>query len=290
MTKVSLHVVDATYELFRAFFGAPPKTSPQGIEVGAVRGLLSSLMALLKKEGATHVGCATDHVIESFRNDLWPGYKTGEGLAEVLFTQFHIAEEGMRALGFVVWPMVEFEADDALATAVAKWSGAVDTVAIDTVDKDLAQCVSGTHVVMRDRRRKQVMDEAGVIAKFGVKPAQIPDYLALVGDTADGYPGIPGFGAKSAAAVLTAHGHIDDIPDAVSDWKAEVRGKERLAESLREHRRDALLFRTLATLRTDVPLTESLDDLAWRGADPSFKAFAKEHGLDELVDRVPLWR
>lgn len=284
---VCVHLVDATYELFRAFFGAPPKTAPDGREVGAVRGLLSTLVSLLRNEGATHVGCATDHVIRSFRNELWPGYKTEEGIPEVLWSQFPLAESGMRALGLVVWPMVDFEADDALATSAARLSPECDQVVICTVDKDLAQCVRGDHVIVRDRMRKKDLNEEGVLAKFGVSPLQIPDYLALVGDAADGYPGLPGFGSKSAAALLRAFGSIEAVPADPGRWPREIRGAQRLAATLVEQHEHALLFKKLATLRSDAPATESLDELRWRGPRAELRAFCKELGFEDLVDRVP---
>lgn len=285
-----VHLVDATYELFRTYFGAPPKTAPDGREVGAVRGLMSTLLYLLREEGATHVGCATDHVIRSFRNDLWPYYKTEEGIAPDLWAQFPIAEDAMRALGFVVWPMVEFEADDALAAATAKFTSACEQVVICTVDKDLAQCVDDTHVIMSDRRRKTTLDQAGVLAKFGVEPKQIPDFLALVGDTADGYPGLPGFGAKGAAAVVRAFGSLENIPVDAATWPSDLRGAARLAATFAEQRDAALLFKKLATLRADAPIPESLDDLRWRGPKPELEAFCKELGLYEILARVPARR
>jgi 5'-3' exonuclease len=264
---VRIHLVDGTYELFRAHYGAPPAQAPDGREVGATRGLLRSLAALARNEGATHVGVAFDHVIESFRNDLYPGYKTGEGIDPALLGQFELAERAAEALGFAVWPMLEFEADDALASAAARWAEdpAVEQVVIASPDKDLAQCVRGTRVVCADRLRKKTLDEAGVLAKFGVTPASIPDWLALVGDSADGYPGLPRWGPKSASTVLARWQHVDRIPDQARDWSVAVRGAEALAASLREGREEARLFRTLATLRTDVPLREALDDLRWRG-------------------------
>jgi 5'-3' exonuclease len=264
---VRIHLVDGTYELFRAYYGAPPAQSPDGREVGATRGLLRSLAALARNEGATHVGVAFDHVIESFRNDLYPGYKTGEGLDPALLGQFELAERAAAALGFAVWPMVEFEADDALATAAARCAAdpTVEQVVIASPDKDLAQCVHAGRVVCIDRLRRKTLDEAGVLGKFGVKPTSIPDWLALVGDSADGYPGLPRWGAKSASAVLARWQHIDRIPDQARDWGVPVRGAEALAASLREGREECRLFRTLATLRTDVPLSESVDDLRWRG-------------------------
>lgn len=265
---MQVHLVDGTYELFRAFFGAPSARTPAGEEVGATRALARSLLALLEKEGATHVAVAFDQVIESFRNDLYPGYKTGDGIPADLWAQFPLAEAAAFALGLVVWPMVEFEADDAIATAAARFQAleAVSQVILCSPDKDLAQCVVGTRVVMLDRRRKRVLDEAAVIEKYGVPPASIPDLLALVGDSADGYPGIPRWGAKSAAAVLRAYGRIDAIPDDPRAWTVAVRGAEALAESLRGRRVEAALYRRLAELRLDVPLTETLADLEWKGA------------------------
>lgn len=285
-----LTLVDATYELFRAYFGAPPRTAPDGREVGASRGLVASLVVLLRDEGATHVGCATDHVVESFRNELYPGYKTGEGMDPALYAQFPIIEDLMRALGLVVWPMVEFEADDALATAAFRFADRAERVQLATVDKDLAQCVRGDHVVMVDRRRKTTMDERGVEEKFGVGPALIADYLALIGDAADGYPGLPGWGAKSAAAVLSAHGPIEQIPDDPSAWKAKVRGADKLARTLAERRDEAMLFKKLATLRTDAPVNERFEDLEWKGARPELVTLTRELGFEDVCERVPRWR
>src|SRR5262245_61029776 len=262
-----VHLVDGTYELFRAYFGAPQARAPDGREVGAVRGLLRSLAALVRHEGATHIGVAFDHVIESFRNDLYPGYKTSEGVDPELLAQFELAERAAAVLGFAVWPMVEHEADDALATAAARCAEdtRVEQVVIASPDKDLAQCVRGTRVVCHDRLRRKLLDEAGVVAKFGVGPASIPDWLALVGDSADGYPGLPGFGAKSASAVLARWLHLERIPDLARDWGVAVRGAESLAATLRERRAESLLYRTLATLRSDAPVKESVDELAWQG-------------------------
>ena len=284
-----MHLVDATYELFRFWFAHPQRKAPDGREVGAVRGLLSTLIMLVRDEGATHVACATDHVVRSFRNDLYDGYKTEAGVPADLLAQFPLAEEAMRALGLVVWPMVEFEADDALAAGAAKFAADADQVVIATVDKDLAQCVQGDRVVMLDRRRKKLLDEAGVLAKFGVLPASIPDWLALVGDSADGYPGLPGWGERSAAAVLREYGTIEGIPGEATSWSAQVRGAERLAETLREFKREAQLYKQLATLRTDAPVPESLDDLAWRGATPALRNLTKELGFPDLCARVPRW-
>ncbi|MDI1445531.1 5'-3' exonuclease H3TH domain-containing protein [Polyangium sp. 6x1] len=284
-----LHLVDATYELFRAYFAQPSRKSPDGREVGAVRGLLSTLMVLSRD--ATHVACATDHVVRSFRNDLYAGYKTGEGLPEELTSQFVLAEDAMRALGLVVWPMVEFEADDAIAAAAARFSDEAGQVLIASVDKDLAQCVDGTRVVMLDRKNDNaVLDEDGVAKKFGVKPASIADFLALVGDSADGYPGLPGWGEKSASAVLSVFGTIERIPREASAWGIKVRGADKLAATLAARSDDARLFKQLATLRTDVPLTERFEDLAYQGARPELRAFCEALGMPDLVKRVTRWR
>jgi 5'-3' exonuclease len=287
---MNVHLVDGTYELFRAFYAVPSAKNAAGLEVGAVRGLARSMLALLREPGASHVAVAFDHVIESFRNELFIGYKTGEGIDPELWGQFELAERVCSALGIVVWSMVEFEADDALATAAARFAqtSEVEQVLIASPDKDLTQCVVGTRVVCLDRMRKKVLDEAGVIAKFGVTPAQIPDYLALVGDTADGIPGVPRWGAKSAAAVLREYGTIDAIPDSVTAWRVSVRGAAALAESLAGRRSDALLYRRLATLRLDVPLTENLADLRYRGAPRApLEALAAELSDSTLVERVP---
>ena len=288
-----LHLVDGTYELFRAYFGAPKAVGPQGLEVGATRGLLRSLLSLLREDGVTHVACAFDHVIESFRNRLFAGYKTGQGVPDDLMSQFSLAERATRALGVVAWPMVEFEADDALATAAARWAELpeVEQVVICTPDKDLAQCVRGTRVVCLDRMRRRVLDEAGVVAKFGVGPGSIPEWLALVGDSADGIPGVPGWGAKSAAALLSRYGRIDRIPDQPAQWGVSVRGAAALAESLRQNREQAALYRTLATLCTDAPLAETLEDLRWGGARRDALApLLDEIGDEELAPRIERWR
>jgi len=288
-----VHLVDGTYELFRAYFGAPEARSSAGIEVGATRGILRSLMALLREDGVTHVACAFDHVIESFRNDLFAGYKTGEGVPAELMAQFPLAERAAHALGLVVWPMVEFEADDALATSAARFSAEseVEQVLICTPDKDMAQCVRGAQVVCFDRMRRRVLDEAAIVEKFGVAPASIPDWLALVGDDADGIPGVPRWGAKSAAAVLAHYKHLEAIPDQAAQWTVPVRGAAALAQSLGEHRQEAVLYRRLATLRTDVPLAEGLDDLRWRGARRSeLTALCREIGDEKFVERVTRWR
>jgi 5'-3' exonuclease len=283
------HLVDGTYELFRSWFGAPGARSPSGQEVGATRGFLRSMAAMLRDDSVTHVGCAFDHTVESFRNELYAGYKTGEGLEPELLAQFPLVERASRALGMVTWPMVEFEADDALASAAWKLRDhpQVDRVVIVSPDKDLYQCVRSGNVVTLDRRRGIVFDEAGVQAKLGVLPASIPDYLALVGDAADGIPGIPRWGAKSASAVLAAHEHLEAIPEDHREWKVKVRGAATLAANLREHREDALLYRRLATLRTDAPISESLDDLQWRGPNRgALETLCEELGERQLLSRI----
>jgi 5'-3' exonuclease len=267
--SVQVHLVDGTFELFRAYYGAPSAVAADGKEVGAVRGLLRSLYRLLGDPGVTHVACAFDHVIESFRNDLYPGYKTGEGIEAALWQQFELAETASRALGIVTWPMIEFEADDALATACERFRvlPEVSRVVICSPDKDLTQCIADHVVVAWDRVRDRKLDRDGVVAKFGVPPESIPDYLALVGDAADGLPGIPRWGAKSSATVLARYGHIEQIPAAASAWGIPVRGASALAENLQTNLQDALLFRRLATLRYDVPLAEDLQALRYRGPD-----------------------
>ena len=290
---VKVHLVDGTFELFRAYYGVPPAHDASGRPVGAVRGILATLLALLREPGLTHVACAFDHVIESFRNELFAGYKTGEGIDPDLLAQFEPAERAAAALGIVVWPMVEFETDDALATAAYRWRDdpGVEQVVICSPDKDLSQCVVGSRVICRDRLRRADRDEAGVVAKFGVPPASLPDWLALVGDTADGIPGIPGWGEKSAGAVLARYGRLEAIPDDAAAWDVAVRGRDRLAASLRGRREDAALYRRLATLRTDVPLAESLEDLEWRGARRSeLEPLCREIGAQDLLARVPRWR
>jgi 5'-3' exonuclease len=290
---MKLHLVDGTYELFRAHFGAPPAEAPDGRPVGATRGLMRSLLALLASPDVTHVACAFDHVIESFRNGLFEGYKTSEGVPPELMSQFALAERMTAALGVVVWSMVEFEADDALATAAARWAEAdgVEQVVICSPDKDLAQCVRGSRVVCFDRRRQILLDEPAVKQKFGVPPESMPDWLALVGDDADGYPGLPRWGAVSAASLLAHYRRLEDIPDYERSWAVDVRGAAALGQSLRAGREDALLYRRLARLRTDVPLPETLDDLRWRGADrAALAALCAEIGEDEVPGRMPLWR
>jgi 5'-3' exonuclease len=273
---VRVHVIDGTYELFRHFYALPPAKDQHGREIAAVRGVIHSILGMIRGGEATHIGVATDHVIESFRNKLWRGYKTSEGVPKALMDQFPLLEAAVHALGVAVWPMVEFEADDALAAAAvaAAADPRVEQVVICTPDKDLAQTVSGTRIVQLNRRSRIVFDEAGVLKKFGVPPALIPDYLALVGDASDGYPGLPGWGPKSAASVLRRFGHLDSIPDDWREWRANVTGA-RLAATLSEQRQRAVLFRTLATLRTDIPLFESVDELKWTGPTPEFEKLAK---------------
>ncbi len=286
-----LHLLDATYELFRAFFGGgPDRQAPDGREVKGVVGLIESTLSLLRQPDVTHLAAATDKVIQSFRNDLFDGYKTGEGLDPDILAQFPLAERALEALGVVVWKMEEFEADDALATAAWRFSDDVARVVILTPDKDLAQCVVGDRVVMFDRRREIVIDEDGVWEKWGVGPESIPDYLGLVGDTADGYPGVPSWGAKSASTLLARYTHLDRIPADAGDWDVRVRGAERLAANLRDHRAEAALYRQLATLRLDVPLTESLEDLEWRGVPrAAYLEFCDELGFNEVKNRPHKW-
>jgi 5'-3' exonuclease len=272
---LDVYLVDGTYELFRHYYALPSARDSGGQEVAAVRGVLASLLGMIKG-GATHIAVATDHVIESFRNNLWPGYKTGEGIEPNLWAQFPLLEETLTSAGIVVWPMVEFEADDALAAGavLAARDPQVDRVIICTPDKDLAQCVSGTRIVQLNRRTRVTIDEAGVIQKFGVSPASIPDYLALVGDSADGYPGLPGWGTKSTAAVLAKFGHIEDIPADWREWHVNAAGAGALANTLAQQRDQALLFRTLATLRTDLPLFDNVEQLRWNGPTPGFTELA----------------
>ncbi|MCP4657205.1 MAG: flap endonuclease [bacterium] len=290
---MKIHLIDATYELFRAFYGAPPTRAPDGAEVGATLGLVRSLLALLRGSDVTHVACAFDNVIESFRNQLYAGYKTGEGVDPQLRTQFSLAEEAVRALGIVVWSMVEFEADDALATAAARWRDApgVHQVVVASPDKDLAQCVRGERVVLWDRRRQRTYDADGVVEKYGVRPESIPDWLALVGDDADGIPGLRCWGRKSAAAVLMRYPQLEDIPEDESRWDVKLRGASALAEGLRQHRAEVMLYRRLTILRTDVPLDEELGDLEWRGARRrELGELCRRLGDDRIVERVPAWR
>jgi 5'-3' exonuclease len=291
---MKLHLVDATFELFRAYYSRPPRRAPDGRPVNAVQGLVDSMLSLLREPDVTHIGAATDYVIESWRNDLFPGYKSSAGIDRQLLAQFRDAERALRALGITVWPMIEDEADDGIATAVERFAAdpRVEQVIVCSVDKDLAQLVDGERIVLRDRMRKITYDEAGVIEKFGVPPASIPDYLALVGDSSDGYPGLPGWGAKSAAAVLAAFGHLDAVPDSVLDWGVDVRNASRLSATLEAHRSEAVLYRTLATLNRDSDLgaTRSLDDLAWPGVPRTeFVALCEELGFDTVRERVHHW-
>ena len=272
---MNVYLIDGTYELFRHFHALPSARDENGVEVAAVRGVVLSVLGLINR-GATHVGVATDHVIESFRNDLWPYYKTGAGIEPDLLAQFPLLEDALRELGVAVWPMIEFEADDALAAAAARAAdeAAVERVVICTPDKDLAQCVRGTRVVQMNRRTNVVLDEAGVLAKYGVPPASIPDYLALVGDAADGYPGLPGWGARSTAAVLRRFGKLEAIPADWREWRVDARNPASLARTLQSDWDRALLFRDLATLRTDIALFESVEELRWTGPSGRFAALA----------------
>lgn len=271
MSGLHIHLIDGTYELFRHYYAVPSARDEYGREVAAVRGVLRSLLHIVKS-GATHVAVATDHVIESFRNDLWAGYKTGEGVPSDLFAQFHLLEEVLRSAGFVVWPMVEFEADDALASAaaIAASEERVERVIICTPDKDLAQCVQGTRVVQLNRRTRVTTDESSVLKKYGVSPCSIPDYLALVGDSADGYPGLPGWGAKSAAAVLSKFVHLEAIPPDWRTWRVNAANASSLIATLSRDIDLALLFRTLATLRSDIDLFNDVEELRWRGPRADF--------------------
>ena len=284
---MDVHLIDGTYELFRHYYAVPSARDAAGLEVAAVRGVLRSVLGMIQG-GATHVGVATDHVIESFRNELWPGYKNGDGIEPDLLAQFPLLEEVLAAAGVVVWPMVEFEADDALAAAaeLAARDPRVDRVVICTPDKDLAQSVRGTRVVQMDRRTRTVRDEDGVKAKFGVAPASIPDYLALVGDAADGYPGLPGWGAKSTAGVLSRFARLEDIPDDWRTWNANVTSPASLSRTLLREREQAFLFRRLATLRTDIPLFDNVDALQWKGPTPDFASMAAR--LDAALRPITL--
>jgi 5'-3' exonuclease len=288
---MQLHLLDATYELFRSFFGAPERSAPDGREVGAVAGLIASTLSLLREPGVTHLAAATDQVIESFRNEMFAGYKTGEGVPEVLMQQFPLAERALDAMGVTVWAMTRFEADDALATGAWKYADDVERVVILSPDKDFAQCVIGKKVVTYDRRQEIERDEDGVWEKFGVAPSSIPDYLGLVGDTADGIPGLPGWGAKSTATVLAHYRTIEEIPDDAEQWSVKVRSAARLAQTLAENRDDALLFRELAVLRRDVPLTQSIADLEWQGvARGPYLELCRELDFDQLAERPQTWR
>jgi 5'-3' exonuclease len=282
-----VHLVDGTYELFRYFFAVPPHSNSQGREVGAVRGVLGSMLQMLEA-GSTHVGIATDHVVESFRNDLYSGYKTGEGIDPALHQQFELLEEVLAAAGFRVWPMVEYEADDGMgaAAAMAAADNRVDQVVICTPDKDLAQCVSGKRVVQLDRRQEITRDREGVIAKFGVPPESIPDYLGLVGDTADGFPGLKGWGAKSTAQVLARYGHIEAISDNADDWDIQLRSAKKLAATLVEGREDALLFRKIATIVTEIEGTGSVDEIEWKGPREGFEEVIRGIDAPTAIARI----
>ena len=282
-----VHLLDGTYELFRHHAVVPSWRTPEGVEMAAVRAVVGSVMYMLE-DGATHIGVATDHVIESFRNELWAGYKTGANVPPELRAQFEPFEDALRLLGVTVWAMVEFEADDALASA-ATWAAAdprVEQVVIATPDKDLAQCVADGRVVQLERRTGRVIDAAGVVEKFGVPPASIPDYLALVGDSADGFPGLPGWGAKSAATVLARYRHVESIPDDPAQWEVTVRGAARLGDALVAGRAHARLFRDLATLRVDVPVFDDVDDLRWRGPAPGFAEWCARMEVPRLAERA----
>jgi 5'-3' exonuclease len=284
---MDVHLIDGTYELFRYFYAVPSAADVNGQEVGAVRGVLGSVLSMIE-HGATHLGVATDHVVESFRNDLYPGYKTSEGVDPALLSQFPILEEALQAMGVVVWPMVEFEADDALASAAAKAAQDEDVkqVLICTPDKDLSQCVVGARVVQLDRRREILRNEAGVVEKFGVRPQSIPDYLAVVGDSADGFPGLAGWGAKAAALTLSQYPHLEDIPKDWQQWHPSIRKARPLSESLFSAWDDAVLFRTLATLRLDVPVFGTVGDLRWQGPRPGFEEFCVRMKSPDLLRRA----
>jgi 5'-3' exonuclease len=289
---MKIHLIDGTYELFRAHFGAPPKKAINGMEVGATLGMLRSLLMMLQSPEVTHVAVAFDHVIESFRNKMYPGYKSSEGVDPIILNQFGIAEKAISALGMVVWPMVKFEADDAIATAVARFkkNKSVDQIVICSVDKDLTQLVDGDRVICWDRRREIFLNEKGVIEKFGVSPESIPDYLGLVGDAADGFPGIQGWGAKSAASVLAKFKHIESIPKDPAKLPLGLGRATTLAGSLQANYANAMLFRELSTLREDVPLKENLNDLKWIGAYPRLKKICLELREERILERIPLWR
>ncbi len=284
---MDVYLVDGTYELFRHFFAVPASADVKGQEIGAVRGVLTSVLSLITG-GASYIGVATDHIVESFRNDLYPGYKTSEGVPEELLSQFPILEEALQAMGVMVWPMVYYEADDALASAAVKAASdeRVRQVFICTPDKDLAQCVVGTRILQLDRRRNILRDEAGVAAKFGVNPQSIPDYLAVVGDSADGFPGVPGWGVKAAALTFSQYPHLEDIPKDWKEWHPSIRKARGLSESLFNAWNDALLFRTLATLRLDVPVFDSVDELRWKGPRPAFEEHCRRMNALNLLARI----
>lgn len=284
---MKVYLVDGTYELFRHYYAVPQSRNKQREEMAAARGVVASMLSLLE-EGVTHIAVATDYVIESFRNALWKDYKDGSGIEPDLFSQFRLLEESLSALGLVVWPMIEFEADDALAAGAALYASSkrVEQVIICTPDKDLAQCVSDDRIVQLDRRRKLLINREGVIQKFGVPPESIPDYLALVGDSADGYPGLPGWGAKSTASVLAKYGHLENIPLNFRDWKVPVAGAMRLASTFAEQRELAFLFRRLATLAVEAPVNKKVDELKWKGPLPEFAAMCKRLEAPRLLERA----
>jgi len=291
---MKLHLVDATFELFRAYYSRPSRRAPDGRPVNAVQGLVDSMLSLLREPDVTHIGAATDHVIESWRNDLYPGYKSSAGVDPELLAQFEDAERALDALGIPVWAMVEDEADDAIAAAIERFGGddRVEQIIICSVDKDLGQLVDGDRTVLRDRIRRITYDEAGIIAKFGVAPESIPDYLALVGDSSDGFPGLPGWGAKSAAVVLARWMHLESIPSSALDWDLPVRNASRLAATLVQQRADAILYRRLATLNrdADIGVVNVLDDLEWRGVPRErFVALCDELGFDTVRERIHRW-
>ena len=289
---MKIHLVDGTYELFRAHFGVPPKKASDGMEIGATLGLVRSMMLLLSDPEVTHVAVAFDHVIESFRNKLYPGYKSSAGVDPVILNQFPLAEKLVSALGMVIWPQVKFEADDAIATAVAKFKKvkSVEQIVICSVDKDLTQMVDGDRVICWDRRREILLNDKGVTEKFGVGPESIPDFLALVGDSADGYPGIQGWGEKSTSTVLAKYKHIEAIPNDPNKLGLGLGRATTLLENLKKNYKDALLFRELSTLRTDVPLKETLADLKWQGAYPRLKKLCHELGDERIPERITKWR
>ena len=289
---MKIHLVDGTYELFRAHFGAPPKKSKSGHEVGATLGMIRSMLLLLSDPEVSHVAVAFDHVIESFRNKMYASYKSSEGVDPVILNQFPVAEAAIKALGLVTWPMVKYEADDAIATAVAKFKKvkSVEQIVICSVDKDLTQMVDGDRVICWDRRREILLNEKGVVEKFGVSPESIPDFLALVGDSADGYPGIQGWGEKSTSAVLAKYKHIEAIPKDPNKIPLGLGRATTLLENLQSNYKDALLFRELSTLRTDVPLKETLADLKWQGVYPRFKKVCEDLGSQSIPERITKWR
>ena len=287
----TVHLIDGTYELFRHHFGAPPRQTADGWEIGAVHGLVASTISLLAEDGVTHVGVAFDSVIESFRNDMFDGYKTGEGTPPELYAQFPVAERAMEALGVVVWSMIEQEADDGLAAAATKYAPDVDRVVILSPDKDMSQLYGDPKIVGYDRRKAAFIDTEGVWEKFGVAPESIPDYLALVGDTADGIPGLPGWGAKSTGTVLAEYTHLDEIPESEDDWAVKVRSAPKLAATLRDNMADALLYRDLATLRTDAEIPQTLDELEWKGVHKDeFIALCDELDFGGIRNRPKLWQ